>query len=82
MKSDNIFISITGTIGFVLLCVVYNLTFYKFNINWNNISGIIFGVYLYLIYLFLSFICSKPKNQTQYFQKTESHGKDREAYIH
>lgn len=80
MKNDNIFIIIAVSVCFVLLSVVYSLEFYEFTIDWDNISGTILGIYLYLAYLFLSFICGKPKNQMRYSQRTALHGKNQKAY--
>ena len=80
MKTYNIFISIPISICFVLLSIIYNIRFHEFNIDWNNISGIIFGIYLYLTYLFLGLIFGKSGKQMQYTRRKVSSGSNQKSY--
>ena len=80
MKNDNIFIIVSISIYFVLLGVIYSIGFHEVNIDWDNISGTILGIYLYLAYLFLSFVCGNPGKQMQYTQRKVSSGNNQKSY--
>ena len=80
MKNSNAFIAIAAGICFVLFGVAYGVSLYEVDLNWDSISGIILGAYLYVAYLLLGIICGKPRNQLQSFQRAALHGKDAKAY--
>lgn len=62
---DNIFIIVAMGICFVILSIISGIVFYGVAIDWDNISGIILGIYLYQAYLLLRIIWDKPKNHRQ-----------------
>ena len=80
MKNDNVFIVIALSICFVLSSVIYSIGFHELNIDWDNISGTILGIYLYLTYLFLGFICGNSGKQMQYTQRKVFSGKNQKPY--
>lgn len=77
MKNDNTFIAVAASICLILLGVVYGVSLYELDVDWDSISGIILGVYLYVAYLLLNIICGKPKNRLQSFQRAALHGMHR-----
>ena len=80
MKNDNIFIIISISIYFVLLGIIYSIGFHEVNIDWDNISGTILGVYLYFTYLFLGSIFGKSEKQMPYTQRKVSSGNNQKSY--
>jgi len=63
--SDNIFIIVAMGVCFVTLSIICGIVFYGAAIDWDSISRIILGIYLYQAYLLLRIIWDKPKNQKQ-----------------
>lgn len=63
--SDNIFIIVAMGICFVILSIISGIVFYGVAIDWDSISRVILGIYLYQAYLLLRIIWDKPKNQKQ-----------------
>lgn len=80
MKNDNIFIIVSLSICCVLLSIIYSIGSHEVNIDWSNISGTILGIYLYLAYLFLGFICGNSGKQMQYTPRKVSSGENQKSY--
>lgn len=68
MQNDNIFIIAASSVCFILLSIIYSVGFYELTIDWEIISSIIVGIYLYLAYLMSSIFLGKPKNQIRHSQ--------------
>ena len=80
MKINSAFIIATICVCFVLLGIIYGIASYGTAVDWDRISGVILGVYLYFAYLMLSIFCGKPRIQMRYFQKNSLHGKEQKNY--
>ncbi len=80
MKNDNVFIVVAVSICLTLLGAVYGVSLYAVDVDWDSISGIILGIYLYVAYLLLSIICGKPQNRLQSFQRATLPGKNPKVY--
>jgi|GEM_PF-2203749 len=81
MQNDNIFIIVAISICFILLGVIYSIESYELAVDWEMVSSIIFGIYLYLAYLMLSIFFGKPKNQIRHSQtKMPQQGISQKAY--
>ncbi len=78
--SDNIFIILATGICFVILSIICGIVFYGVAIDWDSISRIIPGIYLYQAYLLLRIIWDKPKNQKQSSEGTNSGMLSKESY--
>lgn len=63
--SDNIFIIVAVGICFVILSIICGIVFYGVAIDWDSISRIILGIYLYQAYLLLRIVWDKPENHRQ-----------------
>lgn len=61
--SDNIFIIVAMGVCFVTLSIICGIVFYGAAIDWDSISRIILGIYLYQAYILFRIILGKPKNQ-------------------
>lgn len=62
MKRNNIFIITTICVCFILLSVIYSIVLSGASADWESISGITAGIYLYFVYLMLGLLLNKPKN--------------------
>ena len=81
MQNDNIFIIAAISVCFILLSVIYGIGFYELTVDWEMVSSIIVGIYLYLAYLLLSIFFGKPKNQIRHSQtKMPQQGISQKAY--
>lgn len=81
MQNDNIFIIVAISICFILLGVIYSIESYELAVDWEMVSSIFFGIYLYLAYLMLSIFFGKPKNQIRHSQtKMPQQGISQKAY--
>lgn len=81
MQNDNIFIIAAISIFFILLSIIYSIGFYELTIDWEIISSIIVGIYLYLAYLMLSIFLGKPKNRIRHSQtKMSQQEKSQKTY--
>ena len=68
MQNENIFIIAAISVCFILLSIIYSIGFYELTVDWEMVSSIIVGIYLYLAYLMLSIFLGKPKNQIRHSQ--------------
>ncbi|MBA3755948.1 MAG: hypothetical protein H0X02_06870 [Nitrosomonas sp.] len=81
MQNENIFIIAAISIFFILLSIIYSIGFYELTIDWEMVSSIIVGIYLYFAYLILSIFLGKPKNQIRHSQtKMPQLGKSQKTY--
>ena len=81
MQNDNIFIIVAISVCFILLGIIYGIGFYELTIDWEMVSSLIIGIYLYLTYLMFSIFFGKPKNQIRYSQRRmPQQGKSQKAY--
>lgn len=79
MKTINIFIIAAVYVSLVLLSIAHSIVFSESEIDWF-FSEINLGFHLYFGYLLLSIICSRPKNQMQYFQGNMLHRKNQQVH--
>ena len=77
---DNIFIILAAGICFVILSIICGIVFYGVAIDWDSISDLILGIYLYQAYLLLKIIWDKPKNQKQSPEGSNSGMLSKESY--
>lgn len=80
MRNDNSF-AIIACICMVLLSTTVGIAFYQPPVDWERISGICFGFYLFFTYLLFSIIFGRSKNQVRNFQGKSSHGKNQKVSI-
>jgi hypothetical protein len=80
MKINSAFIIATICICFVLLGIIYGIASYGTAVDWDSISGVILGIYLYFAYLMLSIFWDTPKTQIRYFQKNSLPEKEQKNY--
>ena len=81
MQNDNIFIIVAVSVCFILLGIIYGIEFYELTIDWEMVSSLIIGIYLYLTYLMFSIFFGKPKNQIRHSQtKMPQQGISQKAY--
>ncbi|WP_292993543.1 hypothetical protein [Nitrosomonas sp.] len=78
--SDNIFMIVAVSVCFVILSIICGMVIYGVAIDWDSISRIIIGVYLYQVYLLLRIIWDKPKNQKQSSKGSASGMLSKESY--
>lgn len=63
--SDNIFMIVAVGACFVILSIICGMVIYGVAIDWDSISRVILGIYLYQAYLLFRIIWGKPENQRQ-----------------
>ena len=63
--SDNIFMIVSVGVCFVILSIICGIVIYGVAIDWDSVSRVILGIYLYQAYLLLRIIWDKPNNQKQ-----------------
>lgn len=81
MRNDNIFIIAAISVCFILFSIIYSVGFYELTVDWEMVSSIIIGIYLYLAYLLVSIFLGKPKNQICDSQtKMSQQERSRKAY--
>jgi hypothetical protein len=80
MRINSVFIIATICICFVLLSIIYSIASYGTAVDWDRISGVILGIYLYFAYLMLSIFWDTPKIQIRHFQKNSLPGKEQKNY--
>ncbi len=85
MIIDNLF-AVIASVCLIVLSIFVGIVFYGVAIDWDSVSVLILGVYLYQAYLLLSILSDKPKTGAK-FQGRASHKKnqkvsDKEAYEH
>lgn len=78
--SDNIFVIVAVGACFVILSIICGIVFYGVAIDWDSISRVILGIYLYQAYLLLRIIWGEPKNQRQSSQGSISGMLSKESY--
>lgn len=71
------FITITC---FVLLSGTYKIALYE-TVDWDSISGIILGIYLFFAYLFVCILYAESKNSMGYFRNGMPSGEKQKTYI-
>lgn len=81
MKKDYIFIIASVFFCLILLSAVYyGVVFYEVTIDWDSISGIILGAYLYLVYLIIGIFYGRTTNQMGYFRERKLPQKKQKIY--
>ena len=65
VMSENIFMIVAVGACFVILSIICGIVIYGVAIDWDSISRIILGIYLYQVYLLFRIIWGKPKNRRQ-----------------
>ncbi len=65
---------------FVLLVGVYKIALYE-TVDWDSISGIMLGVYLFFAYLFVCILYAESKNPMEYFRNGMPSREKQETYI-
>lgn len=73
MKNDErkVLLITLGACG-LLLGMEFMLATYETSFEWENISSILCGVYLYFVYLLVSIFYTSPKNPISYFSRNLS----------
>ncbi len=72
-----LFVTITC---FVLLVGAYKIALHE-AVDWNSISGIMAGVYLFFAYLFACILYAESKHSIAYFRNSTPSGEKQETYI-
>ena len=78
--SDNIFMIVAVGACFVILSIICGIVIYGVAIDWDSISGIVLGIYLYQAYLLFRIIWGEPKNQRQSSRGNFSMPLSKESY--
>ncbi|MDO9312131.1 MAG: hypothetical protein Q7T85_10635 [Nitrosomonas sp.] len=78
--SDNIFMIVSVGVCFVILSIICGIVFYGVAIDWDSVSRVILGIYLYQAYLLLRIIWDKPNNQKQSSKGSSSGMLSKESY--
>ena len=77
---DNIFMIVAVGVCFVILSIICGIVFYGVAVDWDSISRIILGIYLYQAYLLLRIIRGESKNQRHSSQGKASVMVSKESY--
>lgn len=80
VMSENIFMIVAVGVCFVILSIICGIVIYGVDIDWDSISRVILGIYLYQAYLLLRIIWGEPKNQRQSSQGNFSVLLSKESY--
>ncbi len=80
-NDDHTFVIVTISACFVLLSIVYTIAAHDPSIDWESISAIMVGVYLYFVYLIVSILYAGPRNPIRYFRSGMPQEKKQETYI-
>lgn len=67
MKTNHIFVVMTVCACFVLFGIYYSIAVYRLSVDWESVSNILLGFYLYLSYLMLNLLYGNPEKQTRFF---------------
>mgnify|MGYP001163409171 CR=1 FL=1 len=78
--SDNIFMIVSVGVCFVILSITCGIVIYGMALDWDSISRVILGIYLYQAYLLLRIIWNNPSNQKQSSQGKASLMVSKESY--
>lgn len=65
---------------FVLLIGAYKIALYE-AVDWDSISGIMLGVYLFFAYLFVCILYAESKNPMEYFRNGMPSREKQKTYI-
>ncbi len=63
MQIDNLTTRAAACMCLVLLTITTGIAFYELAVDWENISSLFLGLYLYSAYLLLGIIMDKPKSR-------------------
>ncbi len=80
MKIDHIFVVMAVCACFVLFGIFYCIAVYRLSVDWESVSNILLGFYLYLSYLMLNLLYGNPRKKDGLFRGSILHEKDPDAH--
>lgn len=63
MQIDNLTARVAACMCLVLLSITTGIAFYELAVDWENISSLFLGLYLYSAYVLIGIIMDKPKGR-------------------
>lgn len=63
MQIDNLTARVAACMCLVLLSITTGIAFYELAVDWENISSLFLGLYLYSAYLLLGITMDKPRSR-------------------
>ena len=72
MRIDHIFVVMAVCACFVLFGIFYCIAVYRLSVDWECVSDILLGFYLYLSYLMLNLLYGNRKKKNDFFASAKT----------